>query len=303
MTFCYEFTDSCGILKFTPETHSSTLRENVDVNVDELQDPTAIGKLVAECHARHPTASTLIGNNPQHSLAVGAHLDRQQQALRTSQQQQRRPPVIVVEADPPPQLLLTPHAVQALASEAERQVAAATDTEVYEPETLYVEKQTNSERKHPGCPLLRASARRRQLAIMSTRRTVTGESDTEVDTNSDDSATTPPAAAKPADTPSARTPTPDSTSQVEQEAKTKEMKGIAKKGTDTGTQAEISSTHLNCGVWAEPRTKRATTSDTDSVAARFRTTLQRVPREHLTDVLHQVLEQAEQLVEKTKPNP
>ena len=285
--------------EFTPETHSSTLRENVDVNVDELQDPTAIGKLVAECHARHPTASTLIGNNLQHSLAVGAHLDRQQQALRTSQQQQRRPPVIVVEADPPPQLLLTPHAVQALASEAERQVAAATDTEVYEPETLYVEKQTNSEKKHPGCPLLRASARRRQLAIMSTRRTVTGESDTEVDTNSDDSATTPPAAAKPADTPSARTPTPDSTSQVEQEAKTKEMKGIAKKGTDTGTQAEISSTHLNCGVWAEPRTKRATTSDTDSVAARFRTTLQRVPREHLTDVLHQVLEQAEQLVEKT----
>ena len=231
--------------EFTPESHSSTLHEKV--SVDKQHDPAAVGKYIAECHARHPRASSPIGNKLHTALAAGTHLDRQPQVLPTSQKQERRAPVIVVEEDPPPKLLLTAHAVQSLASEAERQIASATGTEVYEPETLFVERKPNSVKRHAARALHRTPGRRPQLSIMSTHRAVTGESDTEVDTSGDDTKSSPPTAEKPTDTPSTLTPT----------------------------------------------------SDSSSVAARFRATLQRVPREHLTDVLHQVLEQAEKLVERT----
>ena len=52
------------------------------------------------------------------------------------------------------------------------------------------------------------------------------------------------------------------------EAKMKEAKGSKKTGTDTVTESETSSTHLNCGAWAEHGNKRAATSDTENSAKR-----------------------------------
>jgi hypothetical protein len=52
------------------------------------------------------------------------------------------------------------------------------------------------------------------------------------------------------------------------EEKMKKVKRSKKTGTNTVTESETSSTHLNCGVWAEHGNKRAATSDTVNSAKR-----------------------------------